>query len=132
MCQISSIQIEGIQILIATSTMFLGFSKGAPSSTLQRTIANRRQPDQRQQRTIRSAYYFTNMLLYRGFLLHDFMTRVPGLPVSVPSELGQKCRDAAISMAEFASEFANDDTYNPVFWVSFRIPFTWFSVLTYS
>jgi len=53
----------------------------------------------RQQRTVRSAYHFTNMLWYRGFLLHDFMNRLPNVPV-VPSQLGQKCRDAAISMAD--------------------------------
>jgi hypothetical protein len=60
---------------------------------------------QRQQRTIRSAYYFTNMLLYRGFLLQDFMNRVSDIPtVPAPSELVQKCVDAAISMADLAAE----------------------------
>ncbi len=78
---------------------------------------------------IRSAYHFTNMLLYRGFLLHDFTSRVPNAPAMVPSELGQKCRDAAISMAELASEFANDDTYNPVFWVCLRNPVSFDSKL---
>jgi hypothetical protein len=58
------------------------------------------------------------MLLYRGFLLQDFMNRMSDIAmVPVPSELGQKCRDAAISMAELAAELASDETYNPVFWV---------------
>lgn len=34
----------------------------------------------------------------------------------MPSELGQKCRNTASSMAELAAEFADGETYIPVFW----------------
>ncbi len=51
------------------------------------------------------------MLLYRGFLLQDFLARVSDVPTpTVPSELGKKCRNSAISMAELAEELAGVGT----------------------
>ncbi|KAJ3529927.1 hypothetical protein NM208_g9546 [Fusarium decemcellulare] len=73
----------------------------------------------RQQRTVRSAYYLTQMLLYRGSLLHDFTKKTPNSLLSATPQLSaysRKCRDAAMSMAELAAEFTRDNTCNPSFW----------------
>ncbi|CAG9981045.1 unnamed protein product [Clonostachys byssicola] len=89
----------------------------------------------RQQRTIRSAYCFTKMLLYRSFLLDDLTNRSIGTPSSEQpqlSEYSHKCRSAAVAMAELAAEFSSDETYNPVFWGTSHSIFCAIAVLVVS
>lgn len=83
----------------------------------------------RQQRTIRAAFYFTSMQLYRGHLLdeflqanfHDRLSLTPALPV-------QKCIHAALQMALFAADIKEDVTYNSVFWV-YHLHLSWLLIL---
>ncbi|KJK64058.1 specific transcription factor domain protein [Aspergillus parasiticus SU-1] len=85
----------------------------------------------RQQRTIRAAFYFTSMQLYRGYLLdeflqanfHDRLSLTPAPPV-------QKCIHAALQMAMFAAEIKEDVTYNSVFWTTSYFTFCAISILT--
>lgn len=72
----------------------------------------------RQQRTIRSAYYFTNMLIYRGHLLMEFLHQAPSTPLSKPpSPQISKCIESALEMAKMGGEMADDSYYNAVYWV---------------
>lgn len=77
---------------------------------------------QRQQRTIQGAFFFANMLLYRGFLLREFLQQAPNTPRSgVCSERVKKCVDNAMAMVALAAEFgAEEYKYNSTFWVSSR------------
>lgn len=85
----------------------------------------------RQQRTIRAAFYFTSMQLYRGYLLdeflqanfHDRLSLTPAPPV-------QKCIRAALQMALFAADIKEDVTYNSVFWTTSYFTFCAISILT--
>lgn len=72
----------------------------------------------RQRRTIRSAYYFTNMLIYRGHLLMKFLHQAPSTLLSrPPSTQIRKCIDNALAMAKMAGVIADDCNYNAVYWV---------------
>lgn len=75
----------------------------------------------RQRNTVRGGFYWVQMLLYRGFLLKDFISCIPhtisSLPLNRPRVLSQKCIHAALAMADLADQFAQDETYNAVFWV---------------
>ncbi|KAJ1710298.1 fungal-specific transcription factor domain-containing protein [Aspergillus flavus] len=85
----------------------------------------------RQQRTIRAAFYFTSMQLYRGHLLdeflqanfHDRLSLTPAPPV-------RKCIHAALQMALFAADIKEDVTYNSVFWTTSYFTFCAISILT--
>lgn len=72
----------------------------------------------RQQRTVRAAYNFTTILLYRGYLLDEFLQpNVPRrrIPSSKPGV--EKCVEAALRLASFAADIETDETYNSVYWV---------------
>lgn len=72
----------------------------------------------RQRRTVRAAYYFTNMLIYRGHLLMEFLHQEPSTTLSKsPSPQIRKCVDSALAMAKMAGVIAQDCSYNAVYWV---------------
>lgn len=73
----------------------------------------------RQQRTVRAAYFFASMLIYRGYLLREFVHQAPSTPRSSPSsERVKSCVDNAISMVVLAADFgAEECKYNAAFWV---------------
>lgn len=77
----------------------------------------------RQQRTIKSAFFFANMLIYRGQLLRDFRCQQPSAPRSNPlSGRAKKCIENALSMVTLAAEFGvNECRYNGTFWVCLTI-----------
>lgn len=78
----------------------------------------------RQRRTIRAAYYFTNMLIYRGHLLMEFLHQAPSTPLSKPpSPQIRKCIDNALAMAKMAGVIADDSHYNAVYWVGNIVTF---------
>lgn len=74
----------------------------------------------RQQRTIQGAFYFANMLLYRGYLLREFLQQSPNTPRTDNCPLQvQKCVDNAMNMIQLAAGFgAEESGYNSTFWVS--------------
>ncbi len=78
----------------------------------------------RQQRTIQGAFFFANMLLYRGFLLREFLQQAPDTPRSgTCSKQVKQCVDNAMGMVMLAAEFgAEDFSYNSTFWVC-QFPF---------
>lgn len=83
----------------------------------------------RQQRTVRAAFNFTTILLYRGYLLDEFLQpNVPrgGIPPTSPA-VG-KCVEAALRLASFAADIETDETYNSAYWA--RIP--WLIITTNS
>ena len=73
----------------------------------------------RQQRTVQAAYLFTNMLIYRGYLLQEFSRHPVGKNYTEPfGDKVRKCVDNAVSMIELSSEFGVDLLkYNGTFWV---------------
>lgn len=77
----------------------------------------------RQQRTIQGAFFFANMLLYRGYLLREFLQQVPDTPRRGPCPARvAKCVENAMAMLALAAEFGAEDLhYNSTFWVS-RVP----------
>jgi hypothetical protein len=77
---------------------------------------------QRQQRTIRAAYFFANMLIYRDFLLREFLQQAPStLRSGQCPERVRKCVDNAMAMLMLAAEFGVDEfKYNATFWVGTR------------
>lgn len=75
----------------------------------------------RQQRTVRSAYYFTCMLIYRGNLLREFLNSVPNQPLPMaPSVQTRKCVNNALAMTRLAMDISSDTNHNGAFWVSKR------------
>lgn len=78
---------------------------------------------QRQQRTIRGAYFFANMLLFRGYLLAETLHQSASTARSGPcSGRVKKCVDNAMAMISIASDFgANTCRYNATFWVRRRL-----------
>ncbi|KAI9159136.1 fructose-bisphosphate aldolase [Paramyrothecium foliicola] len=84
----------------------------------------------RQQRTIQSAFYFTNMLIYRTHLLKEFLNQVPSTPLPRPSsKIIKKCMNNALAMARIAAEIAEDISYNSVYWTTSYFTFCAISVL---
>lgn len=74
----------------------------------------------RQQHTIHSAYHFANMLVYRGYLLREFLERPRrGPKTSETADRIKKCVDSAVAMVNLAcAEFDVDEgRYNGTFWV---------------
>lgn len=73
----------------------------------------------RQQRTVKAAFFFANMLIYRGHLLREFRCQEPSTPHSNPlSARVEKCVDNALSMIALAADFGIDECrYNGTFWV---------------
>lgn len=73
----------------------------------------------RQQRTIRAAFFFANMLIYRHFLLKEFLQQAPSTPRSGQCpERVRKCVDNAMAMIALAADFGTDEfKYNATFWV---------------
>ncbi|KAE8370646.1 fungal-specific transcription factor domain-containing protein [Aspergillus caelatus] len=85
----------------------------------------------RQQRTIRAAFFFTSMQLYRGYLLDEFLqANFHDRPALTPAPPVQKCIQAALQMALFAAEIKEDVTYNAVFWTTSYFTFCAISILT--
>ncbi|OGM47466.1 hypothetical protein ABOM_002628 [Aspergillus bombycis] len=85
----------------------------------------------RQQRTIRAAFFFTSMQLYRGYLLDEFLqANFHDRPALTPEPPIQKCIQAALQMAFFAAEIKDDVTYNSVFWTTSYFTFCAISILT--
>lgn len=75
-------------------------------------------------------YHFTNMLMYRGCLLDEFLRTQANTPrENSPSLPVQKCVQAAKHMASFAAEIADDTTYNAVFWTTSYFTFCAISIL---
>ncbi|TXB96102.1 hypothetical protein FocTR4_00016579 [Fusarium oxysporum f. sp. cubense] len=74
----------------------------------------------RQQRTVQSAYFFANMLIYRGYLLQEFRRQEPNeSPVEPPSDRARRCADNALAMIKLAADFGvAESRYNGTFWVS--------------
>ncbi|KAF4994517.1 hypothetical protein FDECE_13091 [Fusarium decemcellulare] len=64
----------------------------------------------RQQKTVQAAFYFANMLIYRGTLLQEFLHQAPSTPRPGPSsERVQACVDSALAMIILASDFGSHD-----------------------
>ncbi|KAL4867321.1 hypothetical protein BDV12DRAFT_186734 [Aspergillus spectabilis] len=85
----------------------------------------------RQKRTVRAAFHFTTVLLYRGYLLDELLQRnVPRQQALSCSPAVRKCVQAALRLAEFAAEIETDETYNPVYWVTSHFTFCAISILT--
>ncbi|KAE8407469.1 hypothetical protein BDV37DRAFT_280001 [Aspergillus pseudonomiae] len=85
----------------------------------------------RQQRTIRAAFSFTCMQLYRGYLLDEFLqANFHDRPALTPEPPVRKCIQAALQMALFAAEIKEDATYNSVFWTTSYFTFCAISILT--
>ncbi|ETS83939.1 hypothetical protein PFICI_05815 [Pestalotiopsis fici W106-1] len=85
----------------------------------------------RQRRTIRSAFHFTKMLIYRGTLLQEFLHHIPSTPPfkEPGSKYIQHCADNAWEMANIAADIADDDTYNSVYWTTSHFIFCAISIL---
>ncbi|KAE8138610.1 fungal-specific transcription factor domain-containing protein [Aspergillus pseudotamarii] len=85
----------------------------------------------RQQRTIRAAFFFTFMQLYRGYLLDEFLqANFHDRSALAPAPQVQKCIQAALQMALLAAEIKEDVTYNAVFWTTSYFTFCAISILT--
>lgn len=75
-------------------------------------------------------YYFVVMLMYRGCLLTEFLRTAANTPrETAPILPVQKCVQAAIHMASFAADIAEDSTYNAVFWTTSYFTFCAISIL---
>ncbi|CAG9947705.1 unnamed protein product [Clonostachys rosea f. rosea IK726] len=85
----------------------------------------------RQQRTIRAAFFFTNMLIYRHFLLREFLQQAPSTPRSGQCpERVRKCVDNAMAMIALAADFGADEfKYNATFWMTSHFIFCAISIL---
>ncbi|CAG9938534.1 unnamed protein product [Clonostachys rosea f. rosea IK726] len=85
----------------------------------------------RQQRTIRAAFFFANMLIYRDFLLREFLQQAPSTPRSGQCpERVRKCVDNAMAMLMLAAEFGVDEfKYNATFWMTSHFIFCAISIL---
>nr|XP_019050938.1 hypothetical protein I302_01381 [Kwoniella bestiolae CBS 10118]OCF29868.1 hypothetical protein I302_01381 [Kwoniella bestiolae CBS 10118] len=88
---------------------------------------------ERQRRTVEGAYWFIRLLLYRNFLLEEFLSASPGaldaLPHrQVPNEV-RKCVEAAMAIAEMAAEIKDDTQYNGTYWTSAYFTFCAIAVL---
>ncbi|KAL4796749.1 fungal-specific transcription factor domain-containing protein [Aspergillus venezuelensis] len=73
----------------------------------------------RQQRTVRNAFNFTTILLYRGYLLDEFLQ--PTVPRRQPPRSNpaiERCVEAALRLASFAADVDADETYNSTYWES--------------
>ncbi|KAF6830026.1 fungal specific transcription factor domain-containing protein [Colletotrichum musicola] len=86
----------------------------------------------RQQQTIHSAYHFANMLVYRGYLLREFLER-PRHGQKTEESLNRirKCVDSAVAMVNLAcAEFDIDEgRYNGTFWSTSHFIFCALSIL---
>ncbi|KAH8589542.1 fungal-specific transcription factor domain-containing protein [Bisporella sp. PMI_857] len=79
----------------------------------------------RQQRTVQSAFFFANMLIYRGYLLQEFINQNPRSPDRV-----QKCVKNAMAMLSLAGEFGVEESgYNGTFWITSHFIFCAISIL---
>ncbi|VUC20480.1 unnamed protein product [Clonostachys rosea] len=85
----------------------------------------------RQQRTVQAAFYFTNMLIYRGYLLWDFLRQEPSqFHSEPPTERVIKCVDSALSMIRLSANFEVDEgKYNGTFWITSHFVFSAISIL---
>ncbi|CAI6090618.1 unnamed protein product [Clonostachys chloroleuca] len=85
----------------------------------------------RQQRTIRAAFFFANMLIYRHFLLREFLQQAPSTPRSGQCpERVRKCVDNAMAMIALAADFGTDEfKYNATFWMTSHFIFCAISIL---
>ncbi|KAF6806392.1 finger protein [Colletotrichum sojae] len=89
----------------------------------------------RQQHTIHLAYHFANMLVYRGYLLREFLERPrhssrSSMRSKTARRIG-KCVDSAVAMVNLAcSEFDVDEgMYNGTFWSTSHFIFCALSIL---
>lgn len=71
----------------------------------------------RQQRTIRASFYFTHILIYRSYLLEDYLQHGPRPRQTPPSSRITKLANNALGMAHLAAEVAVDINCNSVYWV---------------
>ncbi|CAH0019838.1 unnamed protein product [Clonostachys rhizophaga] len=85
----------------------------------------------RQQRTIRAAFFFANMLIYRHFLLKEFLQQAPNTPRSGQCPVRvRKCVENAMAMVVLAADFGADEfRYNSTFWTSSHFLFCAISIL---
>ncbi|KAL3450218.1 hypothetical protein BJX65DRAFT_305672 [Aspergillus insuetus] len=85
----------------------------------------------RQQRTVQAAYFFANMLIYRGYLLQEFLYESPGRACAGPvSERVKKCVDNATAMLALAAQFRGDERkYNGTFWFTSHFIFCAIAIL---
>ncbi|KAM0081730.1 hypothetical protein ACKRZS_006057 [Fusarium odoratissimum] len=85
----------------------------------------------RQQRTVQSAYFFANMLIYRGCLLQEFRRQEPNeSPVEPPSDRARRCADNALAMIKLAADFGvAESRYNGTFWITSHFLFCAISIL---
>ncbi|CAG8214639.1 unnamed protein product [Penicillium olsonii] len=85
----------------------------------------------RQQRTVKAAFFFANMLIYRGHVLREFRCQEPSTPHSSPlSARAEKCADNALSMIALAADFGiNECRYNGTFWITSHFLFCAISIL---
>ena len=79
----------------------------------------------RQQKTIRAVFHYTNMLLYRGYLLQEILQKANirspkhATQALQPLEAARKCLNSALKIAEFAVGVGSDHSYNAVYWVRY-------------
>ncbi|PCD25283.1 hypothetical protein AU210_014390 [Fusarium oxysporum f. sp. radicis-cucumerinum] len=85
----------------------------------------------RQKRTVQSAYFFANMLIYRGYLLQEFRRQEPNeSPVEPPSDRARRCADNALAMIKLAADFGvAESRYNGTFWITSHFLFCAISIL---
>ncbi|KAH7372086.1 fungal-specific transcription factor domain-containing protein [Cadophora sp. MPI-SDFR-AT-0126] len=90
---------------------------------------------QRQQKTIRAAFQYTTVLLYRGYLLQEVLQKATVAPSgevfqsSQISAQARKCLDAALKTSEFAAQIGDDPSYNAVYWTTSYFTFCSIAVL---
>ncbi|RTE76482.1 hypothetical protein BHE90_009061 [Fusarium euwallaceae] len=86
---------------------------------------------QRQQRTVQAAFYFNQMLIYRGYLLGEFLRQSANIPLTDRHfERIRACVDSALATVMLTSSFGTDQSkYNAAFWTTSHILFCATSVL---
>ncbi|KAK1850034.1 fungal specific transcription factor domain protein [Colletotrichum chrysophilum] len=85
----------------------------------------------RQQRTTQAAFLFNKMMIYRGYLLREFLDQTPSTPSSSScSGRIRACVDNALAMVSLATNVGADECkYNAAFWTTSHFLFCATSIL---
>ncbi|KAF4865652.1 Activator of stress genes 1 [Colletotrichum siamense] len=85
----------------------------------------------RQQRTTQAAFLFSKMMIYRGYLLREFLDQTPSTPSSSScSGRIRACVDNALAMVSLATNVGADECkYNAAFWTTSHFLFCATSIL---
>ncbi|KAL3294068.1 fructose-bisphosphate aldolase [Colletotrichum asianum] len=84
-----------------------------------------------QQRTTQAAFLFNKMMIYRGYLLQEFLDQTPSTPSSSScSGRIRACVDNALAMVSLATNVGADECkYNAAFWTTSHFLFCATSIL---